>query len=407
MRVLYIHQYFVHPRSPGATRSYELARRLVERGHEVDLVTSDVRRASGGFSTSTVDGIRLHAVPNPYSNHMTFRERIRSFLRFSIKASRYARSLNYDVVYATSTPLTVAIPGILASRRANVPMVFEVRDLWPDLPIAFGALRNPMAAALARRLEQTAYRHAARVVALSPDMAEAIIDKGVPAEKVVVIPNGCDLDLFSPHLETDREVVGRYPLLDHHPLVVYAGSIGLINDVEYLVRIAAEVRALNPNIRFAVFGEGAHAENVERLARELGVYEQTWFMREPVPKQDMPTILRLAGLAVSVVADVPGMSANSANKFFDALASGTPVAINYEGWQSRVLNEHDAGLVLPSNDARKAARLLADYLADEEHLKSAGMNARRLAETEFDRDGQADVLAEVLERVTTLGCQPR
>jgi glycosyltransferase involved in cell wall biosynthesis len=419
MRILYIHQYFVHPRMPGATRSYELARRLVERGHEVDLITSDwqsglattdIRRDAGRFSKSALDGIRIHAIPNPYSNQMTFRERIRSFIRFAIKAARYTRRLDYDVVYATSTPLTVAIPGILSARRAGVPMLFEVRDLWPDLPLAVGALRNPLAIAVARRLEKTAYRYAARIVALSPDMLDALTAKGVPPNKLVVIPNGCDLDLFSPTRAADPRVLDRYPHLDHHPLVVYTGSLGPINNVAYLARIAAEVQTLNRNIRFAVFGDGALAESIEQLAGELGILGQTWFMREPVPKQDVPSLLRAADLAVSIFADVPGMSANSANKFFDALSSGTPVAINYSGWQAGLLNGHDAGLVLPANDPGKAARLLADYLSDEAHLKAAGRNARRLAETEFDRDRQARLLAEIIEQVVasgeaTLGCQ--
>ena len=128
----------------GGTRSYEFARRLVSMGHQVNMITSwrDPDGRNSWFSTNE-DGINVHWLPVPYSNSMSYSQRLFSFFRFAILSARKAASLPADVVFATSTPLTIVLPAFYASRCQSVPMVFEVRDLWPELPIAMGALRNP------------------------------------------------------------------------------------------------------------------------------------------------------------------------------------------------------------------------------------------------------------------------
>ncbi|WP_265734406.1 glycosyltransferase [Tamilnaduibacter salinus] len=130
----------------GGTRSYEMALRLVRKGHEVHVVTSstDLTSDSDKWFVETIDGITVHWLPVAYSNSMGFVRRLLAFSEFARKAGRYASKLEADVVFATSTPLTIAIPGIKASKALNAPMVFEVRDLWPDIPIALGVLKSPI-----------------------------------------------------------------------------------------------------------------------------------------------------------------------------------------------------------------------------------------------------------------------
>ena len=170
------------PSMTGGTRSYEMARRLVEMGHEVNMVTSwrepDDRKH--WFETSEA-GIKVHWLPVPYSNRMGFYDRILAFLKFALRSSRLAAALDSDIVFATSTPLTIAIPAVFASYKRRVPMVFEVRDLWPEMPIAIGSLKNPFLVKAARFLEHWAYRHSSSVVALSPGMKSGVIRTGYPS----------------------------------------------------------------------------------------------------------------------------------------------------------------------------------------------------------------------------------
>jgi glycosyltransferase involved in cell wall biosynthesis len=401
VRIVYLHQYFNTPAMSGSTRSYEMARRLVQAGHDVHVVTSDQRdartRGRRGWVQTEEAGIRVHWFNVPYANQMSNNSRIRAFARFAAQAAPKAARLDPDLVVATSTPLTIALPAVYSSRRRRVPMVFEVRDLWPELPIAVGALTNPIAIAGARWLERFAYCNAARIVALSPGMKDGIVNAGYPADQVSVIPNGCDLDLFEVDHAVSTEVRARYSWLGDRPLVVYAGTMGRINGVSYLARLAAATLSRDPNARFLVIGAGADAPNVRRTAEELGVLNRNFFMMPNVPKAEVPAILSAATIATSLFVDLKEMWANSANKFFDALAAKKPVAINYGGWHADLL-ANGAGLVFDPQNVEDGADKLVAVLRDQAWLRNASEAARSLSE-QFSRDRMARELEQVLYAV--------
>jgi glycosyltransferase involved in cell wall biosynthesis len=397
MHIVYLHQYFVTPSMTGGTRSYEMGRRLAEYGHEVTVVTSWREGGRGGdwFETQEA-GMRVLWLPVEYSNRMSNAERMRAFARFALGSARRARELKGDVVLASSTPLTIAIPGVAAAKALQVPLVFEVRDLWPALPIAVGALKNPFARFAARQLELFAYRNAARIIALSPGMMDGIVKTGYPADRVVVIPNGADLDLFG------RPQQGGVPSflveagLAGSRLVVYAGTFGRINGVDYLARVAARSDELGFDTQFVVIGKGGEEDRVRGEAVRLGVLGRNFHMFPPIAKQVVPEVLAAADLVLSLFVDLPEMWANSANKFFDGLASGTAVGINYGGWQAELLRESGAGIVFPPADETAAATEIHRFVSSREDVLKAGRAARELAERRFARDLLAGQLNDVL-----------
>lgn len=207
LKVIYLHQYFNTPDMSGGTRSYEMARRMVAAGHEVHMVTStrDPNHRHAGWFVSEEAGIQIHWYPVPYSNDMSYAQRMAAFWSFAIAARKKAIQLEGDVVFATSTPLTIALPAVPAARKKKIPMVFEVRDLWPEMPIAIGALNNPLLRFAARRLEHWAYKNSAAVVALSPGMKAGVVATGYPAERVAVIPNSSDNRDFAFDAEAARQ----------------------------------------------------------------------------------------------------------------------------------------------------------------------------------------------------------
>ena len=397
MRIIYLHQYFHTPAVAGSIRSYEMARRFVSWGHEVHLITSDREANRGAYQTEEA-GIQVHWLPVPYSNMLSTYGRIRAFFQFAWGAARKAAALEGDLVFATSTPLTIALPAVYAAKRKRVPMVFEVRDLWPELPVAMGTLKGWPLITAARWLERFAYRNSAQIVALSPGMKEGVVRAGYPAERVAVIPNSADLALFDVPASKGAEFRAKYPWLGDRPLVLYAGTLGTINGVEYLARLAAALKERAPEVRFLVIGHGPDEEKIRNLARELGVLDHNFFMIPKVPKADMPAVLSATTVATSLFIDLEEMWVNSANKFFDALASGTPVAINYGGWQAELLKESGAGIVLDPHDTEGSAQRLWEKLSDEVWLEQAGKNSRKLAETNFSRDELAKQLETVLLR---------
>lgn len=397
MKITYLHQYFNTPAMPGGTRSYEMARRLVAMGHEVNMVTS-WREADGRkqwFETIEA-GIKVHWLPVPYSNRMGFQERILAFLKFALLSSQRAASLKSDIIFATSTPLTIALPAVYAAHKRKVPMIFEVRDLWPEMPIAMGALKNPLQVGAARALEKWSYRHASSVVALSPGMKNGVVRTGYPSSRVAVIPNGCDNVEFACDQDAAEQFRAARPWLGDRPLLIYAGTFGRVNGVGYAVDLAKHLLSLNSNIRLLLVGDGAERELVQLKARESGVLDKNLFLEPRIPKKDVFTLFSVATIASNLVIDFPEARANSANKFFDALAASKPIFLNHGGWMHDLVVKHQCGIAAWGRPLRQVARELDSRLNDSEWLIRAGCSSKRLAESFFDRDLLASQLEKVL-----------
>ncbi len=397
MKIIYLHQYFNTPDMPGGTRSYEMARRLVEYGHQVEMVTSwrEEDGKSDWFNTQEA-GVSVHWLPVPYSNKMGFAQRLTAFNKFALGAALKAIWLQGDVIFATSTPLTIAIPAIIASKFRKIPMVFEVRDLWPELPIAIGALKNPILKFGAKLLEKLAYFNSEHVVALSPGMLEGIVKTSYPRGRVSMIPNSSDIDLFKPDQIKAQEFRQTYEWLKDRPLVIYCGTMGEINGVEYLAKVAKEMLSINPEIRFLIIGHGKMEQFVKAEAERLGVLGINFFMLPQLSKQQIPIVFAAATISASTFVDLPAMWANSANKFFDTLASGTPALINYQGWQAELLSRTGAGMVLDVKSPKSSAVELNCKIQDSEWLKNASQSAIKLATDKFSRDRLAKQLEQVL-----------
>ena len=205
-------------------------------------------------------------------------------------------------------------------------------------------------------------------------------------DKVSVVPNSCDVELFHVPAKSGELFLGKYPYLKDGPLVSYTGTFGIINGVDYLVEIAAEMKTLNGGVNFLLAGEGIRKGHVVEKAKKLGVLEKNLWVLPAIPKNEIPALLSATTVAVSVFIDLPEMWNNSANKFFDALAASRPLMINHGGWQAEILRESGAGVVVPPDNPSAAARILNDFLNDSERLEKARHAARMLAETEFNRD---------------------
>lgn len=398
MKIIYLHQYFNTPEMSGGTRSYEMARRMVTAGHEVHMITS-IRESSdhsNDWRLTEEAGIQVHWYPVPYSNYMTYRQRLKAFFSFARAAQKKAMQLDGDVVFATSTPLTIALPAVRAARFKNIPMVFEVRDLWPELPIAMGALKNPFLRIVARLLERWAYKNAQSVVALSPGMKDGVVKAGYPASKVAVIPNSSDNRDFLYNKEDVDCFRNSRDWLGNRPLLVYTGTFGKINGVDYLVRLAKELLILGSETRILLLGDGAERAAVKDLALKEGVYQNNLFIENPLPKKDIPVVLGAATMASVLFIDLPQMRPNSANKFFDSLASGTPVLLNFGGWMHELVNAHGCGLSLWNKPIKEVALEIDEKMRDGDWLLESGKSARALAEAKFDRDLLASQLMSVL-----------
>lgn len=398
MKIIYLHQYFNTPNMSGGTRSYEMAKRLVESGHEVHMITSWTKDTNqDDWFYELIDGIHVHWLPNTYNNKMSFKRRLMAFSKFAIAATRKAISIKEsDIIFATSTPLTIAIPGIIASKVKKIPMVFEVRDLWPEVPIAMGVLNKPYQIYLAKLLEKWAYSNSEHVIALSPGMKEGVIQSGYPNHKVTVIPNSSDNSLFEVSDAEYDNFITDNKWLPAGKSLIYTGTFGIVNNVIIAVDIAAELKERNSDISIVLVGDGIQYDEIVDYAEKKSVLNESVFVKKQVPKHEIPFYLKYASIASSFAIDLPAIQANSANKFFDALAASKPILINYGGWQKDIIENNQCGVVVWKKTVPEIVDELESFLYDEKIYEQACINSKRLALNEFSRDNLAKKLQIVL-----------
>ena len=404
MDVLYFHQYFATRRRSTATRSYELARRLVERGHRVTIVSRDTRRLEAGRESAPqgrlvareqVDGIDVLYLNIPYANRYATPVRLASFAAFTVAASvAGALERRPDVVFASTTPLTIGIAGLATARAKRAPFVFEIRDLWPAVPVALGALKAKPAIGTAEWLERRLYEGAERIVVLSEGSREELRRRGIPDEKLVFIPNAADLDVFKPGV-VDKQFRAHHGLEDRF-VALYAGAMGRANGLDQLVDAAAALRRWGDSrVTLVALGDGGERPRLEERAGELGL--DNLIFLPAVPKEELAGIIGAADVTLTIFAPYPILETNSPNKFFDSLAAGKPVVVNLGGWLRGLAEEHEAGVWVPAGNAEALAGALSALAANPERVEQMGRNARALAEREFGRDEMADRLARTLE----------
>lgn len=378
VRITYIQQHFAMQTEPGFVRAWEFCKRLAQDGHDVTVIRG------GAAPTTVVDsGVVVRTVRAPYANEMNFGRRIAAFLQFAAASTVSAVTSRPQIVVASSTPLTVVVPALIAAAINRSKFLFEVRDLWPKVPVEMGLVTNPFAIWLAENLERVSYRAARRVIALSPDMAAGVKEVS-PNADVVVVPNGCDLSEFDA-ADPDRDKIWNdCGVPDGAVHVVYAGGFGYMYDLPWCLEYAAELHPYG--IYFTFIGQGSETENLIRIAKDRGIYREGMFPGR-LPKSEVIDYLKTADVILSPLRDEPSLEACSLNKVFDAMAAKKPLLLNHGGWLSRAVLQSNAGWRIP-RDITDAVALTRNIVSDAAALRAAGDANRRLGEAEFDRDNQ-------------------
>lgn len=420
MRVLYFHQHFSTPQGSTGTRSYEMARRLITHGHQVTMVCGSYGGGETGLSGSfkkgkrsgVIDEINVVEFDLGYSNKDSFVKRTLVFLKFAMASVWVALTYRYDLVFATSTPLTAGVPGIFSKWFRRKPFVFEVRDLWPELPREMGVINNPVILKLMSWLEWCSYHSADACIGLSPGIVRGIVSRNIATRRVAMIPNGCDLGIFdrtlakSDNKEEDGSA-GSFscPGIDidgvsqSDLVAVFAGTHGIANGLGKILDAALELKKRNrSDIKLLFIGDGQLKPGLETRA-QVEKLDNCIFLK-PVPKLELSYLLNRADVGIMALANVPAFYyGTSPNKFFDYIASGLPVLNNYPGWLADMIREYQCGIAVPPDNATLLADSLA-YLADNrEKLIGMGENGKQLARARFSRDDLADQFVSFLESV--------
>jgi len=397
MHILLIHQAFAALDEPGGTRHHELARHLTRQGHQVTIIASPVSYLTGEeqakSSRKSIDDlgvtiIRSYTLP---VLHRSFFWRIFSFLSFMISSfinGLFVRKV--DLVWGTTPPIFQGPTAWLLARLKGIPFLLEVRDLWPAFAVAVGVLENKTLIRLSEWLERFLYQHADQVIVNSPGFVEHVESRG--AEKVLVIPNGADPEMFDS--QSDGLAFKEKHGLHDGFVVLYAGAHGLSNDLDVVLEAAALLQN-EPSIQIIFLGSGKEKSRLQKEAERRGL-ENTIFL-PPVPKTEMRHALAASDACLAILKPIELYKTTYPNKVFDYMAAARPVILAIDGDIRQVVEKANAGLFVPPGQPAALAKAILQLAKDPEKCREMGNNGRKTIETCFSRKELADKLTALLE----------
>lgn len=381
MKILYIHQYFQTPKDPGGTRSYWISRELINNGHQVTMLTTSSKIKTKNKKIN-IDGIDVIYLKVPYNQGMSILKRVGAFVDFMLKSTWMAlKEKNVDLVIATSTPLTIGFPALIVKKLKKTPFIFEVRDLWPEVPIQMGGLTNKTLIKLALWFETTIYKNATHLVALSPGMLDGIVKRSIDPKKISMIPNMSKIDVFESR-KKNMELMKELGLKKDSFKVVYFGSMGLANGMEYIIEGINHISD-NEGIEFIFMGGGSTEQILKEKCKDLGI-KNTHFIGS-FGLEALSEIVNLCDVSLVTFANLPILATNSPNKLFDSLSAGKPIIVNSPGWTKDMVEKYNCGVFVDPQSPKDLATHIIKLKNNPKLCEVMGLNSRKLAETKYDK----------------------
>lgn len=387
MKVLILHQYFNTPATGGALRSYYLATALVSQGIETVVITTHNQAER---KTTVVDGIEVHYLPIPYDNRFGFFKRVSSFLKFVGSIVREAGEFkDADVCYAISTPLTIGLAAIWIKNRYRIPYFFEVGDLWPEAPIQMGVIKNPILKSVLYKLEQSIYKRANAIVALS-EAIKTEIQKKVSGKKIHVIPNMADTDFYKPELKRP-DLESKFGVQNKF-VVSYIGTMGLANGLKYVIDCAEVAQKKGSQLHFILCGEGAVLDKLKQSSVQKSLSNLSF-----IPAQNREGVRDVLNVTDAVLVSykaLPVLETGSPNKYFDGLSAGKLMIVNAKGWMKEEVEKNGCGIYVDPHDPDDLVKKVAPFNSDENLLRTLQESSIRLSES-YSRRVLSERFAEI------------
>jgi glycosyltransferase involved in cell wall biosynthesis len=393
VKILILHQHFKTPQKGGAIRSYYLAKALVENELQVTVVTA---HNEATYKREDVEGIEVHYLPIAYDNRFGFAARSWSFMKYVNGVLDLAKQFrDVDYCYAISVPLTVGLAAMRIKARYKIPYIFEVGDLWPEAPIQMGFVKNYFFQQALYALEKRIYKSAQTIVALSPAI-QSTIEAKVPGKKIHLIPNMADCDFYHPEskesaLEEKYTVQGKF-------VVSYIGAIGVANGLDYFLACARESRKANLPIHFLVCGDGAELDRLKKSADQHELNNLTFLAF--TNREGVREVMNITDATFVCYKPVPVLETGSPNKYFDGLAAGKMIIINFGGWIKEEIEKNQCGVYVNPHEPADFVRKISPIVTNKKQQAEFGSNARRLADNNYSREKLASRFASIFNNLS-------
>jgi len=390
VKVLILHQHFNTPAAGGALRSYYLAKALTERNIGVVVITG---YNGDNYKVENIEGIEIHYLPVTYHNRFGFWKRCKSFLHYNFGAVRLAGKIQgIKLCYAISVPLTIGLAAFWIKRKYGIKYFFEVGDLWPEAPIQMGFVKNYFFKKSLYSLEKFIYDHADAVVGLSP-MIKAAVEKKVPRKPVHLIPNMADTDFYKP-VDKDVPLLKKFNVVDKF-VVSYIGAIGLANGLDFYLECARACQKTKLPIHFQLCGDGALLEYFRGIVKQ---YQLKNFSILPFQNREgVKEVMNVTDATFICYKPVPVLETGSPNKYFDGLAAGKLILINFAGWVKEEIEKERCGVYINPKSPDEFVRKIEPLVSNVYLLKQYQQASRLLAASKYSRKLLSEKFAGIVE----------
>lgn len=390
--------------APSA-RVYELSKRWVRNGDKVTVLTGFPNHPTGNipqeyrgynYLEEEKNGIRVVRTYVYATANKGFTKRILSYLSFMLSsiAQGTKKVGKQDIIIASSPQFFVGVAGYIISRLKKIPFVFEVRDLWPESVVQLGQLKNKFIIRFLEWIEIKLYQKAIHLVGVTDFMEEVFIQKGIPKNKITIIKNGVDLELFCPK-NNKSELKKKYGL-SYKFIVTYIGTHGLSHALDKVLDTANLLKD-EKDIKFLLVGEGAEKENLVKKAKQMGLKNIQFI--DQIDKNQLPDYYSLSDVVLVTLRDLPLFRGAIPSKTFEIMAMARPIVLSVAGELKDLVEKAEAGLYSePENPVMLKDKIL-ELKNNPKLCKQLGENGRKYVEKYFDRNQLADKYQELLHRL--------
>ena len=409
MHILIVHQYYLHAKGAGGSRWNQFAKYWSQKGHKITVIAGMLEIVTakkfpeykGKFIVKEKidDNIEVYRCHVSESYNKSFIGRAWAYFSFvfsSIIAGLFVKKP--DVVVCTSPPLTIGYTGIWLRRFKRVPLVFEVRDLWPESAIDTGVLTNKTLINRLYRLEKNSYKAASWINVLTPAFEKALIEKKkVRSDRISMIPNGADFDLVKPG-PRDNWVREKYNLQDKY-VVTYVGAHGVANALTQLVEAARILAEKDPSVEIMLVGGGMKKGSLVAQAKEYGLKNITFV--DTVSKSEISDYLNASDVCTAVLKKCDTFKTVYPNKVFDYMTVEKPIILGIDGVARKLVEDAGAGVFVEPENPEAFAEAVLRLKNDLELVKRYTSRSRQFVSDNFSREVLAMKYLDVIERVVS------
>ena len=407
MRILFFTDHFKPEPSAPAAHVYERAKFWIEWGHKVTIITSCPNFPEGkpfpGYKNKwrfveKMDGIKVVRVKTLIQPNEGFFLRILDYVSYMVSAAFFSifEKDKPDAVISTSPHLFTPAAGVIYSALRQVPHVFEIRDLWPASIVSTTSMKKGVTYRILERLELFLYKRSSMILSLTQSFKTDLLSRNVPEDKIEVVINGANLDLFSPQ-ENNKEIERKLGLKDRF-VIGYLGTIGLASGLQNIIAAAELVK--DTPIIFYLVGAGALENELKNKAREKNLNNIVFAGRQL--KEDMPKYWSVCDVSLIHLRNSEVFKTVIPSKIFESMAMGLPIIYSVPiGEGSAIVERHEAGIIIPPDNPKALADAAIYLINNPEELKKYAKNSLSSASL-YSRKKQAidslNVLSKAIEK---------